>query len=441
MSDPQGPDMKALDAAIQSAVDALVSDLVASADPDALQSLALSGPADAFAAKWQDVPSYRDLALLLPHDSRIRALLKPSNADAPVLYSYMIGTPMWVMKAPAGLLAASCFDLLAADESMTQQSLATALLANIKRLRRIGSGQDVDCAFVVGLDGFAMPDGAKLATRLGVIRQSGVLGDAMAFFGGRAANVLSGRFAMRIRIVEPGEVPAERLALDNVERAARSVLMARLAIILADSGVGEPLKPVPALHIVTAPYLGFMGGMTLPRLNSPLVTRQSPLTNTELAAVQTWIEVLSTRPIDNVSIALERIVTASTERIRKEDILIDSVMAWENLLGTDSETTFRVTASLSHLLEANAATRRERHKELKKLYKVRSRVVHGESPSALVVGESATRALDVAKQAMSVIFAQEPWLLDLTSSSERADAILMGYPPGMYSSEISDKPL
>ncbi len=113
MSDPQSPDLKALDAAIQSAVDALVSDLVKSAGPAALQQLALSGLADGFAIKWQDVPSYRNLAMLLTHDSRIRPLVKPSNADAPVLYSYMIGTPMWVMKAPAGLLAASCFDLLA----------------------------------------------------------------------------------------------------------------------------------------------------------------------------------------------------------------------------------------------------------------------------------------------------------------------------------------
>jgi hypothetical protein len=118
MSTPQSPNKEELDAAIQSAVGSLVADLLESSGPAALQELALSGLADDFAVRWQDVPSYRNLAMLLPHDSHIRALLKPSNAEAPVLYSYLVGTPMWVMKAPAGLLAASCFDLLAADESM-----------------------------------------------------------------------------------------------------------------------------------------------------------------------------------------------------------------------------------------------------------------------------------------------------------------------------------
>ena len=436
MSDQQSPDMKTLDAAIQLAVDVLVSDLVKSAEPAALQELALSGLADGFAVKWQDVPSYRDLAMLLTHDSRIRALLKPSNAEAPVLYSYLIGTPMWVMKAPAGLLASSCFDLLVADEPMTHEALVMALLANIQRLRLIGSGEDVDCAFVVGLDGFALPPGARLDTNLGLIRESGVLGNAMAFFGGKAASVLAGRFAMRIRIVQPGEIPDEQAALENLERVRRSVLIVRLAIILADSNVGEPLRPMPALHVVTAPYMGFMGGTTIPQLDRPRITRPAPLTETEMSAVATWIGVLSARPVNNVNIALERIVTASTERITNEDILIDSVMAWENLVGTDGESTFRVTASLSRLLEANPTYRRKRHHELRKVYNVRSRVVHGEPASASAVHNSAVKALDIAKQAVSVIVTQEPWLLELPSSTERADAILLGYPPGLRADQL-----
>lgn len=432
MSTPQSPNKEELDAAIQSAVGRLVADLLESSGPAALQELALSGLADDFAVRWQDVPSYRNLAMLLPHDSHIRALLKPSNAEAPVLYSYLVGTPMWVMKAPAGLLAASCFDLLAADESMNHESISTAVIANIERLRKIGSGEDVDCAFAVGLDGFAMPFDANLRSRIGVIRKSGDLGEAMARFGRPAANVLCGRFGMRIRVVQPSELPPENQALENVARVRRLVLLARLAVILADSNVGDPLKPLPGFYIVTSPYMGFMGGMTAPQLDSPRLGRPLPLTSEEMTGVVSWIDLLTTRSANNVNIALERIVAATSERISMEDVLIDSVMAWENLVGTDGESTFRVTASLSRLLEADPTSRRQRHQELKRVYSLRSRVVHGEPTSASAVREGADNALKVAKEAVVAIFTQKPWLLDLASSAERADAILLDYPPRLH---------
>src|ERR1700674_5062851 len=100
-----------------------------------------------------------------------------------------------------------------------------------------------------------------------------------------------------------------------------------------------------------------------------------------------WIQQLTTRAANNVTIALERIVAAHPERISMEDVLIDSVMAWENLVGTDGESTFRVTASLSRLLEADPTTRRQRHLELKRVYSLRSRVVHGEPTSASALRE------------------------------------------------------
>lgn len=177
--------------------------------------------------------------------------------------------------------------------------------------------------------------------------------------------------------------------------------------------------------------MGFMGGMTAPQLNSPRLPRPLPLTSEEMTGVVTWIDLLTTRSAKNVNIALERIVAATADRITNEDVLIDSVMAWENLVGTDGESTFRVTAALSRLLEANPATRRHRHQELKTVYSLRSRVVHGEPTTASAVREGASKALDVAKEAVAAIFTRQPWLLDLASSAERADAILLNYPPGL----------
>lgn len=140
-----------------------------------------------------------------------------------------------------------------------------------------------------------------------------------------------------------------------------------------------------------------------------------------------WVEAIRSKDLSRIEIAVERVLRACAETEWGE-ALIDAVIAWENLLGTQMETTFRVTAALTILCEDDPALRLERRRELSKLYDKRSKLVHGET-----VGtdpEIRKRSIQIGLEAIARLIRDRPDLLDLAKSSARADRLLLGVGPG-----------
>lgn len=128
-----------------------------------------------------------------------------------------------------------------------------------------------------------------------------------------------------------------------------------------------------------------------------------------------------------LSLGVTRIVRALVERDDPMDSFVDAVIAWENLVGAATETTFRVCAALATLLEPDNAERRvEMLKSLKTAYGKRSRLVHGgEEPKLEELGQLRDQAIGVAIRAMQLVL-ENNRLADLKNSSDRSDAILVG---------------
>jgi len=125
-----------------------------------------------------------------------------------------------------------------------------------------------------------------------------------------------------------------------------------------------------------------------------------------------------------VDLAARRLVSAIARRVDHGDALIDAVMSWENLVGTSTEVTFRVTAALAKLLEGDAARRRALRKALAKVYDVRSRVVHGVVVKDAVVRDAAKEAIQVSIRALRASYRRgRDWLE--RDSAERADILLL----------------
>ena len=78
-----------------------------------------------------------------------------------------------------------------------------------------------------------------------------------------------------------------------------------------------------------------------------------------------------------VSFVGRRIVTAIGARWTPEDVLVDSVVAWENLVGGAPETTFRTSTAMACLLEQDPNARLLMQHRLGVIYGARSDVVHG----------------------------------------------------------------
>lgn len=158
-----------------------------------------------------------------------------------------------------------------------------------------------------------------------------------------------------------------------------------------------------------------------PTLTRPLV--MIPDSRTE--AVSDRMRSMNTDLQDTLQVAARRAVSALVHRTNAGDALIDAVMAWESLVGGNTETTFRVTAALTLLLEIKLAERIPYYKKLKKIYETRSRIVHGEPQSIRSnVQADADQAIQVALEALSRLYELGGEWLTL-STSERAERLIL----------------
>lgn len=166
-----------------------------------------------------------------------------------------------------------------------------------------------------------------------------------------------------------------------------------------------------------------------PWIYGPAVEKRSTVMN--LADLRTVGEIVDglgelTHRLD---IALSRMVRVASEDRHPADSLIDAVIAWENMLGSRSETTFKVCAALSWLLEpTDLENRRILNRRAKKIYNLRSGIVHGsvdgDTPEAVKLSKE---ALTLAVRTFRRIHT-DPKLKDVASSA-RAEMILIGHQP------------
>lgn len=150
------------------------------------------------------------------------------------------------------------------------------------------------------------------------------------------------------------------------------------------------------------------------------------LTPEEMTAWVEWYERLCIEPVKKIDLALTRILRAMSERREPSDVLIDSVIAWENLFGTsEGEPTFRISMSLAVLLEDSAESRRVRRTELAKIYGLRSRIVHGNGDLETDEHLRCYEALDVAIKAIRVLLSERTDILSLANGAKRSEALLI----------------
>jgi Apea-like HEPN len=151
------------------------------------------------------------------------------------------------------------------------------------------------------------------------------------------------------------------------------------------------------------------------------------LTDAEMAAWGEWYNKLNTPDVARIELALSRILRAVAERREPSDVLVDSVIAWENLFGTkEGEPTFRVTMCLAKLLEQGTAARLALKTRLGKIYALRSKVVHGGGALRENEYPLCHEALDVSIRAVRVLAAEREDVLRLADGAKRSAALLLG---------------
>jgi Apea-like HEPN len=337
-----------------------------------------------------------------------------------------------VTTTPASLVAST---FTAALEQMyylglpdTDAVYLDLVVKNLSALRQAGNGGKVELHEVIGLTGLELPQSRTLATPWGQLRGIKRPGfDYVGLDGWVKAITLVLNVPRRIAIpIVP--LPVEQIAVGPWKTSEENNVLGLLALAFVVSrNADRRVAPVAVWTRTVSPFAPH-GSYTVRSPLVPAIMRPT-LNESDCVAVEGWCRLLQQhrhlKP--GIHIAGARLVSAVSGRTDTVDRLIDAVVAWENLVGADSETTFRVTAGIAKLIEDDPSKRATLVRQLKDIYGLRSRAVHGADVGQNNLSAAADLAVEIGITALKRLYDKGPqWLT--VRSSKRADRLLLEEP-------------
>ena len=315
---------------------------------------------------------------------------------------------------------------------LTFESLSGSLGDSLEALRSLADGKEVKVPTVIGYSGISLEDGQSINFTDGVIRgvrpaERGILLNN----SGATGAVYETTYAARILHVfkgDPGGADWAKQFMKYRSRIEESIRTfeynldkVRLALLLC-SDEGTLLASKEESRLVIDP--ANMGGSSYWSASDHTPTN-SQISSDSHGEVVSMYDVIRKKHPESLNIAMKRLLSAASSRWDSNDALIDALISWENMFGTRTETTFRVTASLAKILEENAEKRLELQKELNKLYGVRSSMVHGaKEPDPDAAAKNRQRVIRVAINGLKALYSERPELLSMPSE-ERSKTVLL----------------
>lgn len=285
-------------------------------------------------------------------------------------------------------------------------------------------GDKIPVTRVIGMADFPLGEGLTIDTPWGEVRKAHGRFTELTLSDRTADAVMVTRYQDSLRVIPQGESgtlvnPSE----NDIEFQTSWQTLLPLAAILGCGSEGR-FAPTPIWQRTVSCVSG-VGGMSgwTPNSRFPM-QRSSPLRSDECEVIGAWAERLDLRFDERyLGIAARRIVRAVSERFDSEARLIDAVTAWEAMVGTGSEVTFRVSAALASLLADQRSSRLAIAKRLRRTYDRRSKVVHGERVDSADLATVATTAIEDAVTALRNLLLDHDDLVEATSE-DRSNALI-----------------
>lgn len=363
----------------------------------------------------------------LGSDPAMEPLLPKEGRNDLFFSSATGGSRVQFETVPYGLVGSALRLMYFRSAEATEGALASLVIENYEELKRALLGEEVRTYEVFGLTGLELPDGLQISTPWGIVKSAPETSQAeqvdMALRGNpQTTAVLLRPRLIRFEVTREGSPEANNFDEEFADQR-RIYELLPLAFALATNNETRCAPRITfrtTLHPFT-PGSGSSGFASPSRMHRPAVA----LGPEQISAVEGWARRLNTEHVDGLQVAAKRIVSAITERYDKADALIDAVTVWETLVGTNSETVFRVTAALAKLLESDPGKRKELRTTLGKVYNTRSRIVHGDVVDPASLDKDADVAIDVALSASRAIYDRGGDWLSI-KSTERADRLILG---------------
>jgi Apea-like HEPN len=373
-------------------------------------------------AEWLESAQYRSTVETLSTEPDLAPLLPIPGELDPMIASIGGGS-----RQPFFLMIGSL--LMSAGQRMyyqlleeTQAAFIRTVLENYEELLRVVRGEQARVYNVVGYTGIQLAEGSQVQTPWGTLREA----PPNLFVGAGLSPTTAVLTSPRLMSVEisrelnPPIPQPDPLWVAQVEQT-RQVLPLAFAFSTLDSGRCTPVVTFETLILPLTASISYSipGIPGMPPMQQPVTPSQQ-----ELDQAEDWSRRLARDHSDSLQVAERRLVSAISQRIDKADALIDAVIAWESMVGTRSESVFRITAALARLLAPRAEERAGLRRQLQKLYDTRSRVVHGDLVDPSEVTAAAERAIDTGLRTLRALYSRGgDWLT--ARSSERADRLIL----------------
>lgn len=387
-------------------------------------------------------PTLPELATKMLHDPGLSSFF-PSDSDddrSPrtledvLKYQSLVymnsggGGSLQLVTLIGSIISDAVFRTLLSHELLTWPALAVSLENTLHEVRVLGVGKKVASPTIIGIAGLQVPEGQVVDIGRFKLRAPRTI-ERDLFLRGAGSLTSVVETTTELQVLGIFEHTKENLETDKIwaklsprmEAASRnfqkSFDLLRFALLLA-SPRNEPWVAIESARYVfnsTRP-----GGSQSwnPSFQS---VRSYQLGDDSANVIRNWFTTVRETHVESLDVGMRRLLSAATSRTDAMDAFVDAVIAWENIFGAQTETTYRVTTGIAGLLADSLQDREVLYKELKGLYSARSRLVHGgKEPPVQKIWDYRVRAIEVAADCFRKLYSSRKDLLPLSSEERGA---------------------
>lgn len=383
---------------------------------------------------WQrtDDPRQSELAVALDSDPTLQKLYPTPASDFSGRRGYLMtylggGTRHAISLVDETLTEAWDDSWLSTGKAPTVEGFMQCVRSAFARLLAGARGDAVTVMVRAGIGGIALPPELPLLdTPQGVVRAfedadqwMRVRSQGLPDPGLPIRTIFESEVKLKLQIFpengsEPDWSQVEEAPWADWEQRWRALRFALL--LVSDQGVSREWRRAS---------LGIGGGMGDGlRATSRFTPR--PLTVEQAKDWRRMATLISTLPLTNIEVAVDRAAMLVDGSEHPFDQLLNSVMCWENLFGAVGDTTFRIATSVALALESECTKRRELCKTLKDTYNLRSQVVHGSKHLPPTKNLVAYGARPTTLRLLRAVIENHPGLLSMKDGAARSEAIVLG---------------
>ncbi len=258
----------------------------------------------------------------------------------------------------------------------TKNDIIEEIKLNLSLLRDLAQNKETEYSTFIGIRGLMFEDFSTIDLKGACLYQLDSIENpsphvnkiAIKSDNGLSGHILEIKHMIKLSLNKPtGTKSNSRDEYDFQDKVIESLRFATSFSLLEDKGFTQTFTETgfPIVQIGN-----FSEGRTG-------VYKQITIPSSKKLEIQTWYKFLYDTDLSYVKIPLKRLTYAIYQRTDPEDAIIDAVIAWEGMFSEAHETSFKVTGSITKYLAKDDSqiflTR------IKKLYTLRSDIVHGKN--------------------------------------------------------------